>query len=306
MKVSHSTRALIGAVALCLLTTGALAQGVVDQENDPTASSGFGCGNDVILNGTILQSFVPAAGNLVAVELRLMAGSAFPTAGTTTTARIREGTSSGTILGTASTSVAGPIAAGTKFLVRFDFTQIALTAGNTYLIEWVTPPTTELLWVGSGGDPYPAGTAHSCSGNPWPIAGTDFNFVTYEAEAAPEPTETDAPSCDSLFEQLRTAVADLELRRFKQRALDKLLDNTAKHLEGGKTKAVKGNILALANCIRVLERFGVISEEEAATVLGLAESLLDCLGVETRHGNWWEKYKGKRKHGDDDGRDHDD
>jgi len=280
-------------LAMLLFATGAFAQGVVDQQNDPSGGSGFGCGSPTpILNGTILQSFVPTADNLIAVELRLQAGSAFPSAGTTTTARIRDGSSSGTVLGQASASVAGPLSASTQVVVRFDFSTITLTPGNTYLIEWVTPPTTELMWVGQGNDPYPAGTAYSCSGNVWPVSGTDFNFVTYAS--APEPTASEAPAadpptCESLFEQLRAAVADLDLHRFKQRVLDRQLDCAEKHLAKGKAKAAAANVFALECQIRLLARLGVISADEADTVLGLAAAFRECLGVETKskgHDGW--------------------
>lgn len=280
-----SPRAAIVPLALMVLASGALAQGIVDQQNDPAGGSGFGCGSPTpILNGTILQSFVPAASNLTAVELRLLVGSAFPAGGTTTTARIRDGSPTGTVLGTATTAVVGPLAQGTRILIRFDFPQMALTPGNTYLIEWVTPPTTELMWIGTTGDNYPSGTAYSCSGNPWPVTGTDFNFITYEAEPVVE-TNSEDSDCEGLLEQLREAVADLELHKFKERALDRLLANAGKHLRKGKNKAAAANVLAVEMNIRVLARLGIISGEEAETILGLAEAFRECLGVES-HLRW--------------------
>jgi hypothetical protein len=298
-------------LVLLLMAGGALAQGVVDQQNDPSGGSGFGCGSPPILNGSVHQGFVPSADNLVAVELRLMAGSAFPDAGTTTTARIRDGGTSGTVLGEASASVAGPLSANTQVLVRFDFTEIALTPGNLYTIEWVTPPTTELMWVGKTGDPYPSGTAYSCSGNPWPIptggTGTDFNFVTYEADPPPppepEPTESEEPApttCGSVLEQLRAAVEDLGLSKYKQCTMDKLLDNAEKHLAKGKAKSAAANVLAVEVKVRVLAKFGVISAEQAETVLELAEAFRDCLDIEksSKKFDWdcWKKSKSDKKH----------
>jgi hypothetical protein len=303
-------RAATATLALLLMASGALAQGVVDQQNDPAGGSGFGCGSPPILNGSVHQGFVPSADNLVAVELRLMAGSAFPSGGTSTTARIRDGSSSGTVLGTASASVAGPLSANTQVLVRFDFSAITLTPGNTYLIEWVTPPTTELMWVGSTGDPYTSGTAYSCSGNPWPVAGTDFSFLTYAAPPPPpepEPTEeepaeeepTEEPTtCGSALEQLRAAIADLGVKKFKQCSLERLLDNAEKYLAKGKAKAASANVLALECQIRVLAKLGVVSEAQRDAVIVLAEAFRDCLDIEKTkkgHDGWhksWKKHKG--------------
>jgi hypothetical protein len=296
-------------MALLLMASGALAQGVVDQQNDPAGGSGFGCGSPPILNGSVHQSFVPSVDNLVAVELRLMAGSAFPSAGTTATARIRDGSSSGTVLGQASASVAGPLSANTQVLVRFDFAQIALTPGNTYLIEWVTPPTTELMWVGTTGDNYPSGTAYSCSGNPWPVSGTDFNFLTYAAPPPePEPTTSEEPTseptseeptdCGSFLEQLRAAVEDLGLSKYKKCSIERLLDNAEKHLAKGKAKAASANVLALEWKVRVLGKLGIISEEQEKAVLGAAEAFRDCLGIEKKSkGSWHDCWK-KNKHHD--------
>jgi hypothetical protein len=288
-------RAATAPLVLLVLATGALAQGVVDQQNDPAGGSGFGCGSPTpILNGTVLQSFVPTASNLVAVELRLMAGSAFPSAGTTTTARIRAGTSSGTVLGQATASVAGPLSATTMILVRFDFAEIALTPGSTYLIEWVTPPTTELMWVGQGGDLYPAGTAHSCSGNPWPVTGTDLNFITYRAA---DPVVTaEEPTCADLLADLSDAVAALELMKFKARPMERLLDGAARALEAGKPKTASALVLALQCQIRVLARFGVIPADEADAVLGLAEAFRECLGVGPRAEGWASSFGKKHGH----------
>ncbi|MFI5402706.1 MAG: hypothetical protein ACHQ1G_07205 [Planctomycetota bacterium] len=300
-------------LAILLCSTAALAQGVVDQQNDPSGGNGFGCGSPPILNGSIHQSFVPTADNLVAVELRLAAGSSFPSGGTTVTAQIRAGSSSGTVLGVATASVAGPLAQTTQVLVRFDFTQITLVPGSTYLIEWITPVTTTLTWVGQGGDLYPAGTAFSCSGNPWPVAGTDFNFVTYKADPPPpeppaeeppaeeppaeeppaqEPPveETpEPPTCEELLGQLRELVAGLELHKFKQCALDRLLEGAQKQMARGKPKSARALVIAAELQIRVLARIGLISAEEADTILNLAEEFRTCLGVETKIDwrNWW-------------------
>lgn len=285
-------RAAVASLALLLMASGALAQGVVDQQNDPAGGSGFGCGSPPILNGSVHQGFVPSADNLVAVELRLMAGSAFPTEGASTTARIRDGSSSGTVLGEATSFVSGPLSANAQVLVRFDFSAITLTPGNTYLIEWVTPPTTVLMWVGQGGNPYASGTAYSCSGNPWPVSGTDFNFVTYEAEPPPPPEEEPAseeeppveetPTCEGLLDQLREAVDGLGANKFKQCAMARLLGNAEKHLDKGKLKAAAANVRALEYQVRLLHKLGVITDGQRDVVLELAQAFRDCLGVEKK------------------------
>ncbi len=286
-------------LAILLCSTAALAQGVVDQQNDPSGGSGFGCGSPPILNASIRQSFVPTADNLVAVELRLVAGASFPSGGTTVTARILAGTNPATtVLGVATATVAGPLAQTTQVLVRFDFAQITLVPGTTYLIEWVTPVTTELTWVGQGGDLYPAGTAHSCSGNVWPVAGTDFNFITYKADPPPpeppaeEPPVEEAPeppTCESLLGQLRETVAGLELSKFKHCALDRLLEAAQKQMAQDKPKSARALVLAAELQIRVLARIGLISTEEADGILDLASEFRTCLGVESKFEwrNWW-------------------
>lgn len=282
-------RAAIASMALLLMASGALAQGVVDQQNDPAGGSGFGCGSPPILNGSVQQSFVPSADNLVAVELRLMAGSAFPTAGASTTARIRDGSSSGTVLGEATASVAGPLSANTQMLVRFDFSAVTLTPGNTYLIEWVTPPTTVLMWVGQGGDPYASGTAYSCSGNAWPVSGTDFNFVTYKAEPPPiESTESEGPTGCDAFEQLAAAVGGLGSAEFRRCSLERLVANAAKHYAKGKLKATAANVTAIECQARVLSKLGVIDDVQLQAVLDAAQAVRDCIGIQR---------KGKSQHG---------
>ena len=302
MKVSHSTRALIGAVALCLLTTGALAQGVVDQENDPTASSGFGCGTDVILNGTVLQSFVPAEDTLIAVTLRLKVGTAFPANGYTSTIRVLEGSSSGTVVAQATALVDGTLNAGDQVLVRFDFATADVVPGDTYLIEWTTPPTTVLTWVGASGDPYADGTAYSCSGNVWPVTGTDFNFITWAEE--PVVDTTSSLSCAEMLQALRDEVDALDLNRCAKKRLDRHLRLAACRLERGKAKSAYALVGAFEHQVRIVARFGALDEADAEALIEMAEAFRDCL----RNGDcdmWHQKVKkGKKakkhkKHGHD-------
>jgi hypothetical protein len=290
-----SPRAATGALALLLISANAFAQGVVDQQNDPATTTGFGCGSPTpILNATVQQSFVSAQDTLIAVELRLQAGSAFPSGGTVTTARIRDGSSTGTVLAEATASVAGPLSQGTQMLVRFDLGTLSVKPGNTYLIEWVTPPTTELTWVGTTTDPYPAGTAFSCSGNVWPGGTADLNFVTYAPEPPPPPSEE--PTCAEMLEVLRGLVAELELRKFNQRAMDRLLELAQRELGRGKPHVAGALVKAVECHVSLLDRVGVITDEEADDILGIAGSFRACLGLSPKkhHGWRWGKHWHKR------------
>lgn len=293
-------RAATATLAFLLMSAAAHAQGVVDQQNDPASTSGLSCGSPPMLNSTVLQSFVPQADSLVAVELRLQAGSAFPAEGTTTTARIRQGTSSGTVLGEATASLAGPMSQGAQALVRFDFSAIPLTTGTTYLIEWVTPPSTVLVWVSSTGDPYPAGTAFSCSGNVWPVTGTDLNFVTYAAAPEPpaeeQPTSGETPGdCGTSLDRLRELVSALESRRFKKCVLERLLAQADRELDRGKPKAASALVLAVEVKVRALAHVGFIDEDEAAPILVLTAKFRDCLGVGPRASHGWDLWKSRHR-----------
>jgi len=176
-------------LAVLLWPAAARAQEVIDQQNDPSTTSSFSCGTPPILNASIHQSFVPAQDNLSAVELRLRAGTSFPGAGLTSTIRIRAGGPTGEVLATSSADVAGPLSNQTQVVVRFEFDALALTPGNTYVIEWDTPNSVELSWMGSSGDPYPAGTAFTCAATAWPGGATDFNFTTYAEPAEESPCD---------------------------------------------------------------------------------------------------------------------
>jgi hypothetical protein len=298
-------RAATIALAVSFLATGALAQGVVDQSNDPASTAGFGCGTDIILNGTIHQSFVPAMDNLIAVELRLQAGSSFPSEGATLTARVRADSSTGQVLSEATASVAGPLTVGTQGLVRFDFEPLSITPGNTYVIEWVTPTTNTLTWVGSNSNPYSAGTAFSCSGNAWPGGTTDFNFITYaaavveEAPEAPEAPEAE-PTCEERLARLRAAVDDVPAGKVARARMAKILDLAIRKLERGKPHAAAALVRVFEVKVRFLMRFDAIPEGYGEALVAEAEAVRACLR-DCDDG----KCRGHR-HGRDRDRDHDD
>ena len=175
----HS-RLATGVFGVLVLSGIAQSQEVIDQQNDPVTTISFHCGSPPILNASILQSFVPTKSSLSAVELRLRAGSAFPSTDVTTTIRIRAGSPTGTVLAASSAVVSANQVNLTQMVVRFEFGNLALTPGGTYLIEWDTPANTTLSWMGAGDmDHYPAGTAYSCKGTVWNGDITDFNFTTF-------------------------------------------------------------------------------------------------------------------------------
>ena len=184
MRQRHS-HLRVAILAVSVLSGIAHSQEVADQRNDPTTSISFSCGTPPILNASILQSFVPTQSNLSAVDLRLRAGIAFPSTDVTTTARIRAGSPTGTVLGESSAVVSGGQVHLAESVVRFEFQGLNLTPGETYLIEWDTPASATLTWMGaSDADHYPAGTAYTCVGSVWPGSNTDFSFTTYATVAS--------------------------------------------------------------------------------------------------------------------------
>ena len=151
----------------------------MDQINDVTTGRSFGCGAPPMGLGSLFQSFTPSASLLMAVDLRLrVGGGPFPSEGFETTINIRSDNPAGTILGTATTLVPGPQNVGTELEVRFDLSPgIAIAPGDTYVIEWISPPEGGVIftWMGAD-DSYPGGTAFGCSGDPVP---QDLIFTTF-------------------------------------------------------------------------------------------------------------------------------
>ena len=271
---------MVAAVVLALASVG-FAQEVMDQQNDPQSTQAFSCGTPPILNGTILQSFVPTLSGLTTVELRLRAGGAFPSTGVSTTARIRSGASTGEILAEAAADIAGPQAIGTQLLVRFDFSGVELTPGETYLIEWVTPPSSTLSWIGAAGDPYAAGTAFSCIGNPWPGGATDFNFTTFAMPDAP------ATPKERIVALHARVVA--EFTGPGSRCLDRLLHLACRCLEKGKPRLAILKLRVFRWKVYMLARVGLVSSGTALELIGEAGDIASELraSLPVRRGRWW-------------------
>jgi hypothetical protein len=148
-----------------------------DQTNDFQANKSRGCGGGT---NSLFQSFTPSLSPLGAIDLRLRAGGEFPDKGYNTTIIIRSGTPDGSLLGTKTVFVPGPQALGAQLEVRFEFPlPIQLVPGNTYVIEWISPPEGDgvLTWMVAEGNPYTGGTAFGCT--KISIVGEDFLVRTY-------------------------------------------------------------------------------------------------------------------------------
>jgi hypothetical protein len=185
-----------------LLAGSATAEEIVDQHNDPATTVSYSCGTPPIADAAIRQSFVPTVSPLTAVELRLRIGAQFPADGIETVARIRTGTPTGDVLGETSTLLSGPRTKDEQVMVRFAFDAIEVTPGATYVIEWVTPPSTIVSWSGTGNDPYASGTAYTCIGSVWPGGTTDLNFTTYSETVEEEPAADEEDLCRSLCDKV--------------------------------------------------------------------------------------------------------
>jgi hypothetical protein len=157
-----------------------------DQVNEFTTGTSYGCGTPPMGTGSRFQSFTPSASSLDAVDLLLRAGGSFPTTGYDTTIKIWPNDPQGTVLGTATTFVPGPLTSGVQQMVRFSFSgAISLTPGQTYIIEWISPQEGGVIlgWMGADTNPYPYGTAFGCWGTS--IDDTDFVFITYSTTTSP-------------------------------------------------------------------------------------------------------------------------
>jgi len=146
-----------------------------DQVNDVQTGTSYSC---TLPGGPLSQSFVPQHTPLVAVKLRLRAGGSFPTNGINSTVKIRDGSPSGAVLGTAVTYVHGPNP--TEVFYYFPVPK-DVNVGNTYVIEWFCPGPPILGWTGDDANSpnsYPAGTSYGCTGIPDPDS-KDFIFTTY-------------------------------------------------------------------------------------------------------------------------------
>lgn len=148
-----------------------------DQVSDAETGTSLGCGYPPF--GNLAQSFTPSATTLKAIDLSLRAGGSFPASDYTTTVRVRSGGIAGAIVATSSATVPGGLAVGTVRAVRFIVSPaVALTAGATYVVEWLSPSGGDavLTWMGTGTDTYAGGSQFSCSGSAGP---GDMIFTTW-------------------------------------------------------------------------------------------------------------------------------
>jgi hypothetical protein len=161
----------------------------------------FWCGGR---SGGLSQGFVPSRRLLSSLDLRMYHEVA---ADAPVAVNVRQGGPTGTVLGSASSSVS---ATGALVpLVHFDFpTPLTLEPPGTFVIELVTADPAIVQWVGRADNPYAAATGFGCNGGT--LASHDFNFVTFvPGDGAPPETTlqagpvegsiTRASSADVLF-----------------------------------------------------------------------------------------------------------
>ncbi len=264
----HTTKLLAIAAAILASAETGWAQDhseLPDQQNDPASTRSFSCGTPPILNGTLLQSFVPTLPTLTAVELRLRAGTAFPASGVATTIRIRTTATDSEVLAESTAHVSGPRVAGSQFLLRFDLEPLAVTPGTTLAIEWVTPNSNELTWVGAAGDPYADGTAFSCIGNVWPGGATDFNFATFGLPAA-------EPSVKDKLIALHDATVTATTLRGK-RCLRRLVVLACRCVERGKLKAARIKLRVFQWKVHTFVCFGWLEESVGRALIKDAKEI---------------------------------
>jgi len=275
------------------LAAATLAQGIVDVENNPTPTAGFSCGTPPIGNSAISQSFIPGDDSLIAVELLLRTGSGYPAGGYSgTTIRILEDSPAGNVLVEATADVPPGLSPGTDVLVRFDFTELTLTPGNTYVITWVTPDSVVLTWAGDNQtDLYPDGTAFHCGGGTWPGGVTDFNFITYGAEPVVK-NDTKTGDCATLLADLQDHVDSLDLGRCAAHSLHSTLGAAAHLMKKGRTRMALGVLHAFSMRTAIFMKLGWISQDDGEALLAEAAELRDCI-----RSGFAKQQKTKKKHG---------
>jgi hypothetical protein len=263
-------RLLTAPLALFLLASPAFAQGEVDQENDPTPTQALGCG-DGIGTSTLGQTFVPEADSLVAVALRLKAGVDFED-GTETTMRVFDADGN-KVVGDVTVAVDGPADANGDILVLFEFSEVSVTPGDTYLIQWVAPSTSIFTWRASEDDPYEDGNIKSCSGNDWPMKDWDCNFITYAAAAAT--TASAELTCEERLETLLEHVDDLDLGWWRARMIRRPLRIAQKMLEADRPKVALVMVKIFIMHAKYTSRW--LSKGAAGALLTEAQELAQCI-----------------------------
>lgn len=181
------------ALALALAASATTRGDIIDQAYTPNPASGQGFNVGSAINQPLGQSFTPTLTSLNFADLRIGDASSPPGTAAQVEVEIRQGSITGTVLGTATTTIpAGTNPAGTlPTLTRFLFSgPIALTPGSTYVIEaFQIPPMTgsnaNFLWYGGPltASTYPGGTAIVGG-----VAQPAFDFAFQEGVAVPEPS----------------------------------------------------------------------------------------------------------------------
>jgi hypothetical protein len=175
-------RAALGAALLSVLCASvAYAHGDPDQVNDPETGTSFSCGAG---GGTLSQGFTPSRRRLAAVDVTMRKGGSFPWTGVTLTGRVRSGSATGAVLGTASAFVG--LSAPDVTRVHFDLSSpLTLEPRGVFVFQLDAVSPTILSWMGRDDNPYAGGTGYGCGGGEIPIV--DLNFVSYTPADAESP-----------------------------------------------------------------------------------------------------------------------
>ena len=162
-------------LVLALRVVALYAHGVVDQQQTTVETPCLGLQD--VFSGIAYQSFQPAAGTFVAIDMMYDVASPVDI-----TLKLLDGEcpSLGAMLG--SSTVAVPAGAGQ--IVHFDFDPtLEIVPGQSYSIRVTATDPTEVAICGANADPYPAGSAFDefCSS----ALPADGYFVTYAAGPGP-------------------------------------------------------------------------------------------------------------------------
>ena len=147
-----------------MLISGTLSQGVYAHGNLDQTTTTCPCNAVGSLGGpnNIIryQEFVPTQSGLVSIEIEIQSNNLASV--NPITVNLRNGGPTGAIIGTTTTHTGLPPAVSTG-TAHFDFgSPIALTPGNLHTIEIeINDGSSDILWVGNTGNPYPLGASYS-------------------------------------------------------------------------------------------------------------------------------------------------